>query len=106
MRSFILINNYSTITTTTTTFINNNTDNDNKIIDSIEEKPILSTTKTTATTATTTSSVYGVKKPKPRRKIMKLGLNRPIIKAQIERNNKLEEDAKIHQLPWRIMGST
>jgi hypothetical protein len=37
---------------------------------------------------------------------MKLGLNRPIIKAQIERNKKLEEDAMISQLPWRIMGST
>lgn len=85
---FIIVNNYSM-----TRIINN--DNINKT-DSIEEM----------TKEAPLTSAYGVKKPKPRRKIMKLGLNRPIIKAQIERNKKLEEDAMISQLPWRIMGST
>ena len=89
---FVVFNNYSI------TRIIDNDDNDNniKVTDLKEE----------ITKVATITSAYGVKKPKPRRKIMKLGLNRPIIKAQIERNKKLEEDAMISQLPWRIMGST
>ena len=88
----MVFNNYSI-----TSIINNdNYDNNIKVTDLEEE----------ITKVAPITSAYGVKKPKPRRKIMKLGLNRPIIKAQIERNKKLEEDAMISQLPWRIMGST
>lgn len=85
-RFVVVVNNYSTT----------------RIINNIKETDIIEE----MTKVVPTTSAYGVKKPKPRRKILKLGLNRPIIKTQIERNKKLEEDAMISQLPWRIMGST